>query len=322
MDKINIEKTHRTTKFIGLPILQNDNDSETPCSFIRRRPTALKMKSLSTPLSNQINSAPIPTSWTRMEKIGFGTYSEVRRAVNKKTKQVAAVKICKGSTSCRMLKAEAEILQQIESDYIPKFYDLQLDSISNRAFLAMELVDGDSLDQYVQKNGTLSEEDARSVMSKLISAVNELHRRGIAHRDIKPQNIIITDDKHVKLIDFNISKKTRAGRNKSGETHNKFKCTFFSQVSSPAYAAPEVLSRECYSESVDIWGLGVALAEMLFKVSHELESRDGQRLSEIVGQLESCGDVSDQTLSQMKAMLSEKPNERPSISELIEQFRQ
>ena len=320
MENLNISRTQSFNTNTGLPSLESGSESNK--KFIKRRPAALKLKSLSMPLALNKNPVASTSPWTHMEKIGFGTYSEVKRAVNKLTQEEAAIKICKGSTSLELLKNEAEILKQVNSDFIPKFYDLQLDTFSKRGYLIMEHIKGDSLDQYVQKNGTLREEDARSVMSKLISAVNELHCKGIAHRDIKPQNIIITEDKNVKLIDFNISKKTRAGRNKSGETHNKFKCTFFSQVSSPAYAAPEVLSRECYSESVDIWGLGVALAEMLFKVSHELESRDGQRLSDIVGQLESCGDVSDQTLSQMRAMLSEKPNERPSISELIEQFRQ
>ena len=320
MENLNISRTQSFNTNTGLPSLESGAESNK--KMIKRRPAALKLKSLSMPLALNKNPVASTSPWTHMEKIGFGTYSEVKRAVNKLTQEEAAIKICKGSTSLELLKNEAEILKQVNSDFIPKFYDLQLDTFSKRGYLIMEHIKGDSLDQYVQKNGTLREEDARSVMSKLISAVNELHCKGIAHRDIKPQNIIITEDKNVKLIDFNISKKTKNNKSKSQESQDKFKCTFYSQISSPAYAAPEVLSRECYSESVDIWGLGVALAEMLFKVSDMLKSRNSRNFSTIISQLKSSVNVSDQTLSQIKAMLSEKPDERPSISELIEQFSQ
>jgi serine/threonine protein kinase len=86
-----------------------------------------------------------------------------------------------------------------------------------------------------------------------------LHKLGIAHRDIKPQNILINGKFEVKLIDFNISKK-----GKDSENSSKFTKRFMTQVSSPLFAAPEIYSPDCYSESVDIWGLGIVFITMIF----------------------------------------------------------
>lgn len=329
MERQSFTESLSSQDFEGLPSLNTDTEEQAKLEV--RRPRTRKLKALSLPTDLKLRTGlknmtyRISDNYNLMQKLGFGTYSEVRRAIDKKTEEVFAIKICKGTTSCKLLKKEAEIMKQISSEYIPKFYDFKQDVASNKAYLIMEYIEGKSLDTFIEERGTLTEKDANFLLAKLVAAVEELHSLGIAHRDIKPQNILVTDDLNLKLIDFNISKQTkeRIGESKSADvkgTHTqlkqKFNCIFFTQISSPKYAAPEVLSLDCYSESIDIWGVGVAYAEMLFKFSNlsenTREDSNSETLSDIIDQQE----VSDESISLLKSMLSKDPESRPSIFEL------
>lgn len=101
-----------------------------------------------------------------------------------------------------------------------------------------------------------------------MSAISLIHSKKIAHRDIKPQNILINDKLEIMLIDFNISKKGKDIHydqvNDDVKHKHKFKYRFLTQVSTPLYAAPEIVNRSLYTESVDIWGAGVILYLVLF----------------------------------------------------------
>jgi serine/threonine protein kinase len=123
----------------------------------------------------------------------------------------------------------------------------------------MEYFEGKPLDSFVEEHGPLSEKQALKCIKSLADCVDRLHSLGIAHRDIKPQNLLINHEFEIKLVDFNISKK-----GKDSETQGKFSKRFMTQVSSPLFAAPEILSPDFYTESVDIWGIGIILVTMLF----------------------------------------------------------
>jgi maternal embryonic leucine zipper kinase len=325
MEKDNIQEPISAGESNGLPSL--NSDGRTCTRSLKARAKTFKLKNLSLPVDLKKNREwmkeleyHIADYYNVMEKLGFGTYWVVRRAICKKSGQEVAVKISKGSTSWRLLKAESEIMKLIQSDSVPKFFEFQQDARANCSYLFMEYIKGTPLDIYVQENGVLSESESRTLISKLISTVQSLHDKGIAHRDIKPQNILVTEDKEVKLIDFNISKMKKEGSCKSDNENQKFKWIFFSQISSPMYAAPEILSKDCYSESVDIWGVGVAFCEMLFQISNLLNSNKDERILDIFGHLEELHEISDETTSILKAMLSKNPEERPSIYELSKQF--
>ena len=82
--------------------------------------------------------------------------------------------------------------------------------------------------------------------------IKYLHDRKICHRDVKPQNIIVTPENKLKLIDFNISKVWE-----EREGADEFRSRFITQVSTPLYAAPEIYSKKGYGEAIDIWGIGI-----------------------------------------------------------------
>ena len=255
-----------------------------------------------------------------MNKIGFGTYSQVKKGINKKTEQRVAIKIWNGATSCNLLQNEADILKLVNSEYLPKFYDFKKDEITGKSYLIMEYIEGLPLDEYIEEHGTMTEEEAGKFLLMLIKAIHSLHSKGIAHRDIKPQNILITDDKKLKLIDFNISKKMKERRSLDEDQKEKFKWIFFTQISSPIFAAPEVSSLNCYTESVDIWGIGIAYAEMLFKISKILEDSKTENVWTTLGKVEVANKLSDENMAWLKTMLSLDPELRPTIDSLLNQF--
>lgn len=86
------------------------------------------------------------------------------------------------------------------------------------------------------------------------------------------------------------------------------------------YSAPELSSLSYYNESIDIWGVGIAFAEMLFKVSHLIENRRDQTIFEMLEAQDGGLQISDESVSLLKSMLSEEPNLRPTIYELSDQL--
>ena len=307
----------------GLPLLGEEAKA---IREPKRRMRTTKFKALSLPTDLKIQSClglksyKISDEYHLMNEIGFGTYSQVKKAINKKTEQRVAIKIWKGTSSWNLLQNEAEILKQVDSEYLPKFYDFKKDETSRKSYLMMEYIEGKSLDVYIKENGTMKESEANKFLLMLIKAVNELHSKGIAHRDIKPQNILITEDKKIKLIDFNISKKMKERGSGSEDANEKFKWVFFTQISSPMYAAPEISSLDCYTESIDIWGIGVAYAEMLYKVSELIEDSKSENISKVLGNVELINKLSDENMARLKSMLSLDPELRPTICDLLNQF--
>ena len=149
----------------------------------------------------------IESEYKVLETLGVGTYGEVKLAscVSDKDKLVA-VKIAKGQTSIQMLRNEAEILKNLNHECFPKFIDFKIDELCNKAYLIIEYFKGKTLDLYLE-DMKLSEKESEGHMIKLVEAIKYLHTNKIAHRDLKPQNVIMTNDGQIKIIDFNISKR-------------------------------------------------------------------------------------------------------------------
>lgn len=126
----------------------------------------------------------------------------------------------------------------------------------SRVYMIMELVDGTDLLSLVLERGSFPEEDAKSVFRKLLSALGHLHSLGIAHRDVKLENLVVSssdDITSVKLIDFGL-----AGQVTSANPYLTARC------GTPAYAAPEVLRRTPkYDTRCDLWSAGTALYTLL-----------------------------------------------------------
>lgn len=99
----------------------------------------------------------------------------------------------------------------------------------------------------------MSEKEARFWGCELILAIEHLHQKGYVYRDLKPENVLIDADGHVKLTDFGLSKLLNI---KEGETTKSF-------CGTPQYLAPEIMLKKGYNFMVDWWSLGILLFEMV-----------------------------------------------------------
>ena len=152
---------------------------------------------------------PTTSRYEFREPIGEGGAGTVFRAFDRQTQADVAIKVLSANlwdnpTLHRRLVVEFQAAQALEHPNIVRALDCQTeDEIS---YLVYELVEGGSLGDRIQKHGKLSEEEALAIFSQLTQAVQFAHERRIIHRDIKPDNVLLTSTGRVKLTDFGLAK--------------------------------------------------------------------------------------------------------------------
>jgi len=181
------------------------------------------------------------------KEIGKGAFSVVREGISKATgKKVAIKSIRTKLIKTKLLMREIEIMKKVGNHpNILKLYEVF--ESKNYLYLVLELVTGGELFDQIVARGEYSEKDASNIVRQIISAVSHLHSHGIAHRDLKPQNLLCAgpsgDD--IRVADFGLSKLFYNGENL--ET-----C-----CGSPEYVAPVVLECKPYDKACDLWSVGV-----------------------------------------------------------------
>ena len=190
--------------------------------------------------------------------IGKGSFSIVKLAKNKITNQELAVKIInKKKVSFQILEStltEIEIMKICQFPYIIKF----VEAYENIEFIYifMEYCPGGSLYHFFQKrNFFLDEKLCSNIIYKICLAVNYFHSYGIAHRDLKLDNILMTsedDNADIRILDFGLGKIIGPG-----ETCNE-------PYGTVLYCAPEIILRQPYTKNVDSWSIGVISYILLF----------------------------------------------------------
>lgn len=181
--------------------------------------------------------------------VGNGSSANVYIGFDKVTKQKVAVK--KFIKNQEKANREIEILKNINHPNIIKLYDYYIDTKNNIIYLFLEFCDKKSIKNYLGKGGYLDENNTKKIMYQLISSLNFLFEKNIYHRDVKLDNILLTDDYNLKLADFGLS------------TINK--TNYFKRLcGSPLYMAPEILVLNKYTIKSDIWSVGIVMFELLF----------------------------------------------------------
>ena len=189
-----------------------------------------------------------------LEKIGIGGMSEVYKVKDFKLNRFGAAKILKQEFSINgdfisKFRMEAQMAAGIMHPNIIDVYDAgEEDGIF---YIVMELVEGITLKNYIERKGRLSLRETVSIAVQAAMGVGAAHNNQIIHRDIKPQNIIISKRGMVKVMDFGIAK-TVAG---SMITSNV--------MGSVYYISPEQASGGCSDKQSDIYSLGITIFEML-----------------------------------------------------------
>ncbi|MFV0380544.1 MAG: Stk1 family PASTA domain-containing Ser/Thr kinase [Anaerorhabdus sp.] len=198
--------------------------------------------------------------------IGQGGMADVYEAVDIILNRKVAVKILRGELSNEPVallrfQREASSSTALSHPNIVDIYDVGDDD--GTYFIVMEYIDGKTLKQLIDQRGALCKEEALDIMKQLVSATTEAHKRGIIHRDIKSQNVLVKDDGTIKMVDFGIALAQGALQLTQSD----------SVMGSVHYLAPELARGESATEQSDIYSLGVVFFELLTgKVPYHGES--------------------------------------------------
>ncbi len=189
-----------------------------------------------------------------LEKIGTGGMSDVYKAKCHKLNRFVAVKVLKQEFSenenfVSKFKVEAQAAAGLMHPNIVNVYDVGNENGIN--YIVMELVEGITLKKYIEKKARLSVKEAISIAIQVSMGIEAAHNNHIIHRDIKPQNIIISKDGKVKVTDFGIAK---------AATSNTITSNVMGSVH---YTSPEQARGGFSDEKSDIYSLGISLFEML-----------------------------------------------------------
>ena len=190
-----------------------------------------------------------------LEVIGTGGMAVVYKARDHRLKRLVAVKILKDEYSQddefrRRFKAESQAVAMLSHPNIVSVYDVN--STDGVDYIVMELIDGITLKQYMERRGQLNWRETLHFSLQIAKALEHAHSRGIVHRDIKPHNIMILKDGSVKVADFGIARISSAQNTLTREA-----------MGSVHYISPEQAKGGKVDYRSDLYSLGVVMYEML-----------------------------------------------------------
>ncbi|KAK8898647.1 Serine/threonine-protein kinase 38 [Tritrichomonas musculus] len=231
----------------------------------------------------------------KLKLVGRGAFGDVYVVRYKEDNQIYAMKIlykteliAKGQILNTL--AERDFLSQADNPWsVQLFFSFQ---DSKRLYLVMEFLPGGDVMNLLIKRGVLTETETRFFIAETLMAIHCVHKTGFIHRDIKPDNLLLNKEGHIRLTDFGLSTKTdrysdpltalideltdvaKNGDNDDPSTvddlstqpirEKRRREQVCSTVGTPDYIAPEVLLKKPYTFSVDFWSLGAIMYEMLF----------------------------------------------------------
>ncbi|MCH5192508.1 MAG: Stk1 family PASTA domain-containing Ser/Thr kinase [Oscillospiraceae bacterium] len=190
------------------------------------------------------------------ELIGIGGMADVYKATDIMEDRVVAVKILKNEFAdnedfVRRFRNESKAIAVLSHPNIVKIFDVGFtDRIQ---FIVMEYIDGITLKEFMEQQGVLKWKDSIHFIIQILRALQHAHDRGIVHRDIKPQNIMLFPDGTIKVMDFGIARFAR----EEGKTISD------KAIGSVHYISPEQARGDVTDEKSDIYSVGVMMYEML-----------------------------------------------------------
>lgn len=190
------------------------------------------------------------------ELIGYGGMAIVYKAFDTIEDKVVAIKILKeefldNQDFIRRFKNESKAIAVLSHKNIVKVFDVSFGDLIQ--YIVMEYIDGITLKDYIKQQQKIGWKDAVHFTTQILLALNHAHEKGIIHRDIKPQNIMLLKDGTIKVTDFGIARFSRTDTRTMTDK----------AIGSVHYISPEQARGDITDEKADIYSVGVMLYEML-----------------------------------------------------------
>ncbi|MBQ9965861.1 MAG: Stk1 family PASTA domain-containing Ser/Thr kinase [Clostridia bacterium] len=190
------------------------------------------------------------------EILGVGGMAVVYKAYDNQENRTVAIKILKeefvsNEEFVRRFKNESKAIAMLSHQNIVKVFDVSFGDLIQ--YIVMEYIDGITLKEFIERQGSLSWKDSVHFTLQILKALQHAHDKGIVHRDVKPQNIMVLPDGTIKVADFGIA---RFARSEQRTMTDK-------AIGSVHYISPEQARGEKTDEKADIYSVGVMLYEMI-----------------------------------------------------------
>ena len=247
-------------------------------------------------------------------ELGIGSYASVKLGIHKETKNKFAIKIydknmINDDDKKYTIKNEIFILNQLDNENVMKLYDVI--ETNRYLYLIMEYINGISLLDFIQKqkNHRIDENKCKELFYQIVKGILYCQNENICHRDIKLENILIVNNKIIKIIDFGFA--IKCNRNE----YQEFFC------GTVYYMPPEIVNKQRYIPFYsDIWSLGVLLYAMIFG-DFPFRANKQEKLFELINE---CNlifpddiKVSDKVKNLLSKIIVIKPSKRISLEEIL-----
>merc|ERR1719217_1163827 len=249
------------------------------------------------------DAGPTLDDFTLMKVIGKGTYGKVMLVRHRTEGNIYAMKMLRKENVVKRnqvehTKAERNVLETCHHPFIVSLrYAFQT---PKKLYFVLEYCPGGELFFHLSRAGRFSEGRCRFYASELLLAIGYLHALNIIYRDLKPENVLLDAEGHVKLTDFGLSKE--------GIKDNY---SAKSMCGTPEYLAPEILDKTGHGKAVDWYSLGALMYEMLTGLP-PFYTRDREKLFERIrrGELAYPSYITPVTKSLLQSLLESDPSKR------------
>ncbi|KAJ3927584.1 MAG: Pkinase-domain-containing protein [Lentinula lateritia] len=244
-------------------------------------------------------------NYTLGRVIGEGAYGKVRIGTHRLTSTRVAIKQIPKSMSASLTR-EIHHHRQLHHPHVTQMYEVI--ATESSIWIVTELCSGGELFDYLTEKGRFSEDETRLLFGQLCLAVAHLHEKGIVHRDLKLENVLLDERCRVKLGDFGFTREFERG------------VLMDTYCGTTGYASPEMLQgRKYFGAEVDIWSLGVILYVLLTgMLPFDDDDEQIMRDKVVVGEFEDPEWLSADARDLIKNILQKEPSKRLTIPQILE----